>query len=199
MSLDEKDSPAVLTITRPTPSRQPSNRSDVLATIEDVESSHSVTPTLTPTATHEAESKNSPFSPFYRHSQTQSSLDALKSESKQNINVYDNDVEACLTKSKTNSLSPQQTGKTFGMTRTNKSCTVWPGTQQLKEQNKAARRARMNKYNPMRNLDKKTKVWVKIAIALVVIGLILGVGLGISKAVGGGIWKNSTNTNVSTS
>lgn len=196
MSINEKETPQVLTITRPVPSRQPSHRSDILSTIEDVDSTHSLTPTRTPTA-RDNDRETSPFSPFYSHPQTRNSLDAMKSESKLNINVYDTDLEACLTNSKTNVLSPQQTTKTFGLTRTNKSCTVWPGTQELKERNKLARQARMNRYNPMRNLDKKTKVWVKIAIALLAVGLILGVGLGISKAVGGGIWKNSTNTNSS--
>lgn len=48
--------------------------------------------------------------------------------------------------------------------------------------------------NCLNGLTKKQKLVVKILIAIVVIGGMVGIGLGISKAVGGGIWKSNDQT-----
>lgn len=187
MSLNEKESDlSGLTITCPQPTRQNTNPSRVLPTIEDVDSAHSLTPSLTPTATRAADDREpSPFSPFYSHATTRTSIDAHKSESKQNINSYDSDVEACLTGSSTNVLKGATNAKT-------KECTVWPGQRTLMEKKKAARRQKG--CNPMRKLDKRTKIWVKALIALLVVGIAVGVGIGVSKAVGGGVWSSNSNS-----
>lgn len=60
------------------------------------------------------------------------------------------------------------------------------------EKKKAARRQKG--CNPMRNLDKRTKLWVKIMIAILFVGIAVGVGIGVSKAVGGGVWGPNNNT-----
>ncbi len=44
----------------------------------------------------------------------------------------------------------------------------------------------------MRKLNKRQKLWAKIIIALLIVGAAVGIGIGISKAVGAGVWK-STN------
>jgi hypothetical protein len=201
-NLDEKSAAAttnVLTITRTTPTRLASNQSiDVLTTIEDVDSTHSLTPTQTSSPREKSlDRETSPFSPFYNPNPTRYSLEAQKSESKQNINViqpstYDNDVEACLTL--------QQTKSGMGLLKArsgNVESQVWPGRKAMKMKKKAMRREK-GKYmmcGCMAGLDKRTKIWVKILTALVVVGLAVGVGVGVSRAVGGGVWKNSTNAN----
>jgi hypothetical protein len=186
MSLDEKVPEVTgLTITPPQNLRLPSNRSDMLPTIEDVDSTHSLTPTPTRSASHSNDDREtSPLSPFYSHPTTRHSLEAQKSGGKQNINIYESDLEACLSESKTNMLH------TRNASRLAKDCSVWPGQRTLKEQKKAARQ--QNSCNPMRNLSKRTKFWVKILIGLLVVGLAVGIGVGISKAVGGGVWKSSS-------
>ncbi|KFY45309.1 hypothetical protein V494_01011, partial [Pseudogymnoascus sp. VKM F-4513 (FW-928)] len=73
----------------------------------------------------------------------------------------------------------------------NKECTVWPGQKALKEA-KLAEKRRTECWNPMRGLDKRTKFWVKIAIAAVIVGLAVAVGLGITKAVHGGVWHEDS-------
>jgi hypothetical protein len=60
------------------------------------------------------------------------------------------------------------------------------------EKKKAARRQKG--CNPMRNLDKRTKLWVKILIAILIVGIAIGVGIGVSKAVGGGVWGSNNDT-----
>lgn len=47
--------------------------------------------------------------------------------------------------------------------------------------------------SPLRGLSKNQKLWAKIIIALVVIGAAVGIGIGISKAVGAGVWKNANS------
>jgi hypothetical protein len=182
MSLNEKESDvAGLTINRPQHTPSKINHSNILPTIEDADSVHSMTPTLTPAVTRSHDDREaSPLSPFYSHPTTRYSLEGQKSESKLNINVYDSDVEACLTDSNTNALQSATT------TKTNKECTVWPGQRALMEKKKAAKRQKG--CNPMRNLDKRTKLWVKICIAVLFVGIAVGVSIGISKAVGGGVW-----------
>jgi hypothetical protein len=82
--IDEKSAieTNVLTITRPSPARQQSNLSvDILSTIEDIDSTHSLTPIQT-AATNEKslDRETSPFSPFYNPTPTRLSLEARKSD-----------------------------------------------------------------------------------------------------------------------
>ena len=98
--------------------------------------------------------------------------------------VYDSDLEAGWTESKSNFLDVTAT-----KTKT-KDCTVWPGQKTLKEAKRAERLKRRGGFwNPMRGLEARTKFWLKVLIAAIIIGAAVGIGLGISKAVGGGIWK----------
>jgi hypothetical protein len=182
MSLNEKEPEvAGITINRPQQTPTKTNHTNILPTIEDADSIHSVTPTLTPAVTRTHDDREaSPLSPFYTHPTTRYSLEGQKFENKLNVNVYDSDIEACLSESQTNTLQSTTT------TKINKECTVWPGQRALLEKKKAAKR--QGGCNPMRNLNKRTKLWVKICIAILVIGIAVGVGIGVSKAVGGGVW-----------
>ena len=191
-----------LTITRPTPARQQSSQGvDVLSTIEDIDSSHTLTPTHTlHNEKISSERETSPFSPFYNPNPTRRSLEAQKSESKQNINVisstYDTDIEACLTQQKTGAGSSSKGALLKSKSRKD-DCPVWPGQQQMKKKKKMMRKER-GKHNLcgwMAGMSKTTQMWIKILIALLVIGAAIGIGIGVSKAVGGGIWKSSSNTN----
>lgn len=189
----------VLTITRPTPSRQVSSNG-ALPSIEDVESTHSLTPTHT-TQNEKFDREESPFSPFYNPSPTRHSLDKAKSESTRNINIittpYDTDIEA-------QSLAPQKTTNTCGgkisllksKSRGDLECQMWPGHSELKKKKKAMRKARGEDLiccGCMAGLDNKTKIWIKLLIILVIIGAVIGVSVGMTKAVGGGVFKSSHN------
>lgn len=199
-AINEKSAAApitnVLTITRPTNVRQASNQSiEVLSTIEDVDSTHSLSPTHTSHNEKSLERETSPLSPFYNPAPTRYSLEAQKSESKQNINVihanYDTDIEA---------LTPAQTTSHAGIFKSksgNPECTVWPGQQAMKMKKKAMRREKSKHMvcGCMAGLDKRTKTWIKVLIALIVVGTAVGVGVGVSKAVGGGVWKSQNNVN----
>lgn len=124
-----------------------------------------------------------PFSAFYSHPTTRTSLEQHKSESKVNIKIYEQDLEAG-SRIVLSSDGP----------RTKKECTVWPGRHQLIKKRREMEKNRG--CNPMRNLSKKQRLWVKILIAMIIVGAAVGLGIGISKATGSGVFK-TTNSQAS--
>lgn len=200
----DKDSGITVTIERPPPRLLPP---PTMGTIDDVDSDHTLTPTSThnqPLARHQlsdhtlgdrpmnehADSKN-PFSPFYDHAEATTTLSLQQPPiSKQNTKlskastkVYDSDLEAGWDESKADFLD-----KAVTKTKT-KDCTVWPGQKTLKNAKRAEKLQRRGQcYNPMRGLEARTKLLLKILIAAVIVGAAVGMGLGISKAMGSGIW-----------
>ncbi|SLM36236.1 hypothetical protein LPUS_00567 [Lasallia pustulata] len=126
-----------------------------------------------PTSTH-------PFSAFYLHPTTRTSFEQLKSASKTHIAVYTHDLESGIL-ARASSEPPRST----------KECTVWPGRRQLEEKSLLMKKSRG--CSPWRDLSKKQKLWARIFIALIIIGAAVGIGVGISKAVGGGVWKSSNS------
>ena len=49
-------------------------------------------------------------------------------------------------------------------------------------------------YSPFKRMSKRQKFWVKILIAVIVVGAITGLGIGITKAVGGGVFRTDSNS-----
>ena len=200
MSYTEKDTPAtnVLTITRPSPSHQ---YAGVIPSVEDADSTHSLTPTHTLHNEKSFDREQSPFSPFYNPTPTRHSLEKAKSDSTRNINViptpYDTDIEA-------QSLAPQRTTNTTtgkisllkSKSRGDLECQRWPGQAELKKKRKAMRKARGEDLmccGFMAGMDTGKKTCMKWLIIIVIIGAVIGVSVGVTKAVGGGVFKSSGN------
>lgn len=179
---EKKDSGLSVMIERPIPDPKPAPAKR-LETIHDVDSQYSVSPVTTRSAAPISDASN-PFSPFYDHSEapTTLSLPVEPPISKASTRVYESDLEAGFVDAD-KKLSSQS-----------KDCTVWPGQKTLKDAKKREKR-RGECWNPMRGLDKKTRLILKLLIAAVIVGAAVGIGLGISRAVGGGIWNpDSGNT-----
>ncbi|KAK9414437.1 hypothetical protein SUNI508_11279 [Seiridium unicorne] len=100
------------------------------------------------------------------------------------LNPFETDVEMGQSSENLNRKESQFTGKTLN----NPKCTVWPGQDHWKQK---ARAAKINNRSCqcMARLSKRNRLLVKILIAFLVIGAAVGVGLGISKPLGAGIWK----------
>lgn len=64
---------------------------------------------------------------------------------------------------------------------------MWPSRQAVMDQRKTYKRTRGH-CNLFKNLNSKQRMWAKIIIALVVVAAAVGLGVGISRAVGGGVW-----------
>ena len=126
-----------------------------------------------PTSSH-------PFSAFYSHPTTRTSFEQAKSESRVNIKVYEQDLEA-------QSINPSTKEIAINV----KECKVWPSakSQYCNKNLGSVKQGR----NPLKNLSKKQALLLKILIALFIIGVAIGLGIGISKAVGSGIWKNNNS------
>ena len=121
-----------------------------------------------------------PFSPFYSHPTTRTSLEQAKSESKIHIRIYEHDLEGG--SRLTQAEAPQQFRKDDA---------VWP-CNDLRKQHELMKSGKG--YNPFRRLSTQQKFWVKIIVAILTIGAITGLAVGISKAVGGGVFRTTNNS-----
>ena len=147
---------------------------------------------------HEVNSSN-PFSAFYSHPDLRRSLDGSRSNlgkdaSKTNLNINIKDLEAQTPLSNATSRT-QMSGKSpkVSVDGRVKECTVWPSKTTLREKALLAK-----KHGPIKTrwnrLSKKQRLWIKILIAMLIIGAAVGIGVGITKAVGGGVFASQGNS-----
>lgn len=79
-------------------------------------------------------------------------------------------------------------------------CSIWPSKNTLKakaQQEKSDRRAG-NCYGLSRkwgDMSKKQRLWIKIFLAFCLLALVAGLGVGITRAVGGGVWSGNNKSN----
>lgn len=133
----------------------------------------------TPAEEYDSASQH-PFSAFYSHPTTRTSFEQHRSESKTQIQVYEQDLEA-----------GSQNFSSSDIPRPTKECTVGTGKRQGAKSNLCMQQKK--RWSPLRNLNKKQKLIVKILIGLLVLGAAVGIGIGISRAVGAGVWKNNNS------
>ena len=140
-----------------------------------------------------------PFSAFYSHPTTRTSLEQAKSESKIHIKIYEHDLEAG-SRVTTQSHHTLQDLTTIASTTTpprqqglKKQCTMWPAHSQLqrKKNNVSGTIRGSRACAPYRGLTKKQRLVLQIILAILVVGAATGLGIGISKAVGAGVWKSN--------
>jgi hypothetical protein len=167
----------VLTINRPAASRQTSNQSfEVLSTIEDVDSQHSLTPTRT--AHSEKSAIMTQSSPF--------------TDSKSQMIDYTNgpfpDLESGITR------GTQHTGTGCNTLSKNAGggADPWPCSKTLKRQRKEQKRRRAC-CACWGGLGKRQKLGVKVGAGVLIVAIIILMCVLISKAVGGGVWSNHSS------
>ena len=119
---------------------------------------------------------SNPCSAFYSHPTTRTSFEQRKSESKVNIQVYQHDLE-----------SGSRVAHSTYASGTEKN-PVWPCKSQLLRQESEMRRSRT--CGPFKNMTKKQTLITQILLALLVIGAVFGLGIGVAKATNSGIYKN---------
>lgn len=146
------------------------------------------TATADATAKEMAIDPSNPYSAFYKHPDARRSLDnvsAPQSKTHLEINTFERDLEAGVPLS---AATTQQLSKVSvdGRVREVKECTMWPSRQAVLEKRKDHKRKKG--CNLFQGLTSKQRLYIKIIIALLVIGAAVGLGVGISRAVGGGVW-----------
>ncbi|ODH51341.1 hypothetical protein GX48_02581 [Paracoccidioides brasiliensis] len=110
-----------------------------------------------------------PYSPFYKHPTTRTSLEQLRNETSQrrSARYRMHDVENGYQAGTRPSMDGQ--GSTRGL---------WVDSRQ-----------KNSKW--LGRLNRKQKFAVKALIAVIIVGTMVGIGLGISIALGGSVWKSS--------
>ena len=165
-------------------------------------------------------SSNDPFSPFYSHPPTRTSLEQRKSESRVHIPLPGTSTSHVnLTQSNqsnagpvpplpshlrnTNTTTNDSYGKEYGdQPCIKKASTMWP-TPLLGKNGKRCQDKRKNLTGtlrgsracaPYRRLSRKQRWMFQVFLALLIIGLGVGLGVGISRAVGAGVWKSNNSS-----
>ena len=161
---------------------------------------------------------NNPFSAFYSHPPTRTSLEQRRSESKVNVSIVTpNPSKSTVNLSRPTSCRPKPPGTKLkngdatgdgdleagrgrgGSAKAvmKRAYTMWPtpekcsSNQRRKNLTGTVRGSRA--CAPYRRLSRKQRWFVQIVIALLVIGLGVGLGVGISRAVGAGVWKSDNS------
>ncbi|KAI9845485.1 MAG: hypothetical protein M1837_004823 [Sclerophora amabilis] len=127
------------------------------------------------TPIHDPKATKHPFSAFYCHPTSRSSLEFHQMGSNPKIELHEHDLEEgrCV--------------KSADNRRSQKPCSVWPGRMPRKSgPTKWTRRI----PNPLKRFDKRTRLWIKILIGLLIVAVAIAIGVGISRAVGGGVYKS---------
>jgi hypothetical protein len=134
---------------------------------------------------------SNPYSAFYKHPDARRSLDnvsAPQSKTHLEINTFEHDLEAGVPLS---AATTQQLGKVSvdGRVKEVKDCTMWPSRQAVLDKRRDHKRKKGCSF--FQGLTSKQRLWAKIIIALFVVGAAVGLGVGISRAVGGGVWAGN--------
>ena len=122
---------------------------------------------------------SNPCSAFYSHPTTRTSFEQQKSESKVHLQLYQHDLE-----------SGSRIAHSHDSPGTEKN-PVWPCQSTLLKQESDMRRSRS--CGPFRALSPGQRLLVQVGIALLVIGTVFGLGFGVAKATGTGIYKNTNS------
>lgn len=154
--------------------------------------------TLTPVATQD---DRSPMVPFYNHPSAQASQQTMPSM-KSPMMVYETDLEAGRATNSNLDLSGSRTNASSyrpSFDTRPKECSMWPTKETIREQARAEKAKKMSKRGcgigqvrmAWADLDKKQRLWFKIALALFLVAIAVALGVGITKAVGGGVWASN--------
>ncbi|KAL8909152.1 MAG: hypothetical protein Q9171_005157 [Xanthocarpia ochracea] len=165
------------------------NQKSPLHTKNTFNNNPSTTSLPAPTPNTEAETydptSTDPFSPFYSH--------ARASESRSRVHIRSSTAEDV----------DLEKGHPSGITISNVPSTVSAANNNILQhpnqpsrcQNKQSLLCRSEAKNAQgwwRNLSKRQKVLVHLLIGLIFIGAVTGLGVGVSKAMGTGIWKTES-------
>lgn len=109
------------------------------------------------------------------------------------LNPFDTDLEAMIS-----SRSMTEQDDSCGMKSVSKSNLkgspegqVWPGQDHWKKKAKAAK-INQRSCQCLAKMSKRNRMITKVLIGAVILAIAVGVGLGISRAVGAGVWKPSS-------
>jgi hypothetical protein len=169
---------------------------------------------LTPVATQDrSSSPDEPTTPFYAAPSAEASRQTLPA-----AEASDRDLESARKEGyfiTTNPLDSEinlpagmapvstvPTASRLSFDGRTKECTMWPTKQTLRREDKAERAKRRaaracgctNIHNWWTSMAKKQRLWLKVFLAALIVAMACGLGIGISKAVGAGVFAGRGQT-----
>jgi hypothetical protein len=97
------------------------------------------------------------------------------------VNPFDTDIEAMPV------ITHDSSRRSAECTKGGTDCHVWPGQDHWKRKAKAAKKNRHN-CNCLAGLSKRNRIIAKILIIVLIVGIAVAVGFGVSKPLGASIW-----------
>ena len=97
------------------------------------------------------------------------------------VNPFDADIEAMPV------ITHDSSRRSAECTKGGTDCQVWPGQDHWKRKAKAAKKSRHN-CNCLAGLSKRNRIIAKILIIVLIVGIAVAVGFGVSKPLGASIW-----------
>lgn len=148
-----------------------------------------------------AKDEKSAMTPFYNQPSAQASQQTMPSL-KSPVMVYETDLEAARATNSRLNLSlarSNASGYRSSFDTRPKECAMWPTKQTIREQARAEKAKKLSRRAcgcgqvtlAWNNLDKRQRLWYKIALALFLVAIAVALGVGITKAVGGGVWASN--------
>lgn len=159
----------------------------------------SESPALTPMASREDMPSDHlvkpvpPHSPFHQHPPASFEKVHSRQASKTNVATYEKDLESGNATPLTG-VNDENPFTSKISVDCNKECKMWPSRQTIIQSKMAEKRRRRDRKccagcGPVRDFwaqfDKRQKLLIKLAIGLFLVGIIVAIGVGISKAVHG--------------
>lgn len=121
-----------------------------------------------------------PYSPFYRHATTPSAASAIARLKSQRKRTRSFGIASPIDDLENGSRPPWKRlsdDETRNMSTTNRESKLWA--------------QKKRHFDCLSGLTKKQRMGVKIGIAVVVVGCMVAIALGITAAVGGGVWSGN--------
>lgn len=121
-----------------------------------------------------------PYSPFYRHATTPSAASAIARFTSQRKRTRSFGIASPIDDLENGSRPPWKRlsdDETRNMSTTNRESKLWA--------------QKKRRFDCLSGLSKKQRIAVKIVIAVVVVGCMVAIALGITAAVGGGVWSGN--------
>lgn len=110
-------------------------------------------------------------------------------------NPFDTDVEAGMNNSHEllENIQVTPSKMTLGQSHSKTECQVWPGKNDWKKKAKLAKANRS--WGCMANMSPRNRIITKVLIIILVVGIAVAVGFGISKPLGAPIWGEQDRPN----
>jgi hypothetical protein len=129
-------------------------------------------------------------SPFYLYNHD--SPRPSENKSRPDVNIVVQDLEQGLTPSSTNVVSPYITREKQGSVDSGKlRHGTWRQLNPFKKQSHCLTKPKVSRW---KSIPPGKRLAIKILLALVSVGLIVGLAVGLTMALGGGVWKNNNQT-----